>query len=275
MGLGDWINRNIVEYQPEDPPPKPEDPPEQRAKRVALVPIRPAQDLLAELEPADLSALEPVAGDAPAGPPPSAPVAAPAPSAGGPLGAEPEGVAADPAGPAAPARDPLAAGGAPPVSIAQVYETARIERPAHGFTLEKLSGMLADPRLAKLDTESRAAAIAVVLESAGVKLEAIVRDAAQRDAALDQFAEFLSTKLIDRQVATDEKVAAIEAEIERFVSRKRDEIASLQERLHQKQVELARFRRVKRGEELRLLEVVRHFTKEPTISVGDDPAPQG
>ena len=53
MGLGDWINRNIVEYQPEDPPPKPEDPPEQRAKRVALVPIRPAQDLLAELEPAE------------------------------------------------------------------------------------------------------------------------------------------------------------------------------------------------------------------------------
>jgi hypothetical protein len=253
MGLGDWINRNLVEYKPEDPPPQPDDPPEERARRVQLVPMKPAAELLEEIEPTDFSTLAPEGDDAPAET--SAPAA-------------PAVVALPTSQP-----DPLDDGGEPPISVPQVYEAAHIEAPKHGFTLEKLAGMLADPRLAKLDAESRASAIAVVLETSGVKLGDIVKDAAARDAALDQFENFLATKLVDRQVSTDQRVARIREEIDAFVARKQDEIQLIEGNLKEKQVELARFRRVKRAEELRLLEVVRHFTKEPTISLGDETQP--
>ena len=258
MGLGNWFNRYILEVKQGEqaPAPKADDPPEVQAKAVELVPTRPASEVITNLPQTDFSSLAPQLEETVVKSEPE-----PEPKA------EPEAEPAPPSKPAKPQRDPMDDGKPPPVSIEQVYAVAKLGKPEHGFTLEKISGMLTDERMAAMDEVSRANAIAVVLDMQGVKIIQIVQDAAERDVALDRFEGFLTDKLITLEVEIDEKNAEVEAEIERFVARKREEIARSKERLVKKERELARFRRVKRGEEERLYDVVRHFTSENPISV--------
>jgi len=163
------------------------------------------------------------------------------------------------------------------VTVPQVYAAAKIQDPGHGFSLDKLSRMLTDGRLAEMDEASRANAIAVVLDASGVAVEEIVKDAVARDTALDRFEDFLTEKLISLEVELDEENEALREEIRRFVERKEAEIARNARRLFEKRVELARFRRVKRAEEKRLFEVIRPFTGDNPISVTgvqEGPAPE-
>ncbi|MEZ6187864.1 MAG: hypothetical protein R3F62_23000 [Planctomycetota bacterium] len=155
----------------------------------------------------------------------------------------------------------------PPIGVPQVYAAAKIGQPLHGFSLEKIGAMLQDPRMAALPRDARASAIAVLLENAGVKLEEVVKDAGQRDQALDRFEDFLTEKLIELEVELQQKNEELDAEIERLIARKREQRAENEARLQTKRVELARFRRVKRAEEQRLFDVVAYFTEENPVDV--------
>lgn len=223
---------------------------------------------------------------------------APTPAAGSPVGA-PSEVAAPPSGPSpdaprppvaalspppaavsAPAavtpsavRDPLDDGGDPPARVEQVYAVAKLGRPAHGFTLERIASMLADPRLAQLDERARAGAVAVLLEGAGVTVESIVEDAAARDQALDKFERFLEEKVDKVAADVAAENARLAEEVERLIARKREEMARNEARLVERRRELARFRRVKQAEEARLFEVVRPFTSDNPVTLSLPPAP--
>jgi hypothetical protein len=249
MGLGNWFNRYILEVK--DKPGaegevKAEDPPEARAKAVDLVSTQPASEVITDLPEPDFSAL-------------GAELAAPV--------TEPEPAAEPPPLPAEAFKDPMDDGEDPPVSIAQVYAASKLGPPDHGFSLEKIAGMLADPRMAALDETARANAIAVVLEASGVKLAEVVKDAAGRDAALDRFEGFMTDKLITMEVEVDKANSELEAEIQRLIERKREQMEANKTRIEVKERELARFRRVKRAEEARLFEVVRHFTSENPVTI--------
>ncbi|MBX3469706.1 MAG: hypothetical protein KF878_22770 [Planctomycetes bacterium] len=203
----------------------------------------------------------------PSGPSPDAPrppVAAPAPP---PAAVSPAAVT-----PAA-VRDPLDDGGDPPARVEQVYAVAKLGRPAHGFTLERIASMLADPRLAQLDERARAGAVAVLLEGAGVTVESIVEDAAARDQALDKFERFLEEKVDKVAADVAAENARLAEEVERLIARKREEMARNEARLVERRRELARFRRVKRAEEARLFEVVRPFTSDNPVTLSLPPAP--
>jgi hypothetical protein len=246
MGLSNWINRYILETSAKDeaaPKPGPDASPEELAKSVELVPTRPASEILGDLPTPDFSGLDLDAVEPDPDP-------------------EPE-----PAPPPEPATDPMDDGEPPPVSVKQVYAAARIAKPEHGFTLEKIAGMLSNPRLANLDETSRANAIAVMLETSGVDLTEVVKDAATRDAALDRFEGFMTDKLITLEVEVDKANQELEAEVERLIARKKEHVAQNKERIEAKERELARFRRVKRAEEQRLFGVIRHFTRENPVSV--------
>ncbi|MCO5172403.1 MAG: hypothetical protein M9894_39400 [Planctomycetes bacterium] len=150
---------------------------------------------------------------------------------------------------------------------------AKLGRPAHGFTLERIAGMLADPRLASLDERARAGAVAVLLEGAGVTVDAIVEDAVARDQALDKFERFLEEKVDKVAADVAAENARLAEEVERLIARKREEMARNEARLVERRRELARFRRVKRVEEARLFEVVRPFTSDNPVTLSLPPAP--
>lgn len=263
MSLADWINRYVVEFRPSTPPPSKPTP---AAGRPAPAPRRVA-DLLppAEATPPDpeIEALLAEARQKPR--PPAADPPAPAP-------AEPAPPAPAPA-PAPTAGDPLDDGGDPPVKVEQVYAVAKIGKPAHGFTLERIASMLQDPRLAALDERARASAVAVLLESAGVSIAQVVEDAAARDQALDKFERFLEEKVQKVEAEVQEENRRLAEEIERLIARKREEVARNEARALEKRRELARFRRVKREEERRLFDVVRPFTADNPVTLSDPPPP--
>src|SRR5262245_14405522 len=68
-----------------------------------------------------------------------------------------------------------------------VYREAGIETPAHGYGIDKVAEMLANPRLASLAREVRATAMLTTLEAAGVAARDVVQDNIRRDRALDAF----------------------------------------------------------------------------------------
>lgn len=279
MSLADWINRYVVEIRPSTSktPEAPQPSPPATAPKAppALVPTpRRAADLLppAPAAPADpdIEALLVEARSAPRPSPPAEPTA--------PESIAPEPIAPEPAAPepaaAAPVADPLDDGGDPPVKVEQVYAVAKLGKPAHGFTLERIAAMLADPRLAALDERARAGAVAVLLEGAGVSTDKVIEDAVTRDQALDKFERFLEEKVDTLEAEVQEENRRLAEEIERLIARKREEIARNEARALEKRRELARFRRVKRAEERRLFDVVRPFTSDNPVTLsGPPPAP--
>ncbi|MCA8922103.1 MAG: hypothetical protein KDD82_09860 [Planctomycetes bacterium] len=271
MGLGKWINRYIVEIEPqpgEAEPPASDAEPAQLAEAARLVPSeRTAEAVLEDVEPPRFSdeQFDPGLSDAPTPSPEESKRLRAAAAAAAAVSLQPPAAVED--ADAAPERDPLDDGEPPPIDVPQVYAAAKIGPPLHGFSLEKIAGMLGDARMAALPREARASAIAVLLETAGVHIDDVVKDAAQRDQALDRFEDFLAEKLIDLEVEIDKENAALEAEIERLIARKQAQREANEAKVQAKRVELARFRRVKRAEERRLFDVVAYFTAENPVDV--------
>jgi len=274
MSLGKWINRYIVEIDSSEgakpQAPQPDAPPAELARQVKLVPSqRTAEDVLAELDPPEFDETQleqqQELSNAPT----------PDPEESKRMRAAAQAAVADakrvslapPSGDAEPERDPLDDGAEPPIDVPQVYAAAKIGPPLHGFSLEKIAGMLADQRMAALPREARASAIAVLLETSGVQIEDVIKDAGSRDQALDRFEDFLAEKLIELEVEIEQENAALDAEIERLIARKQAQREQNEARVQEKRVELARFRRVKRAEEQRLFDVVSYFTAENPVDV--------
>lgn len=279
MSLADWFNRYIVEVRPAGAKaPAPAAPARQsepaKAPTLASTP-RKVADLVPPADPAggadpEIDALLAEARG-PATPAP-APAYAPPPwtaGAPGPAAARP----APPPPPAPGPGDPLDDGADPPVKVDQVYLVAKIGKPAHGFTLERIATMLADPRLASLDERARAGAVAVLLEGAGVSIEKIVEDAATRDQALDKFERFLEEKVEKLEGEVQAENARLAEEIDRLIARKREEAEKNEARVLDKRRDLARFRRVKQAEEARLFDVVRPFTSDNPVTLSAPPPP--
>lgn len=295
MGLSDWINRYIVEVKPGEEPgaaaPAPGAKPGAPAPAGARAPApgapaaepRRVRDVVAAAPPpagAD-DEIEKLLAEARATraprPEPEAPAASPTPKAAPPARpasppARPPARATAPAAPPALA-DPLDDGGEPPAKLEQVYAVAKIGRPAHGFGLDRIAQMLADPRLASLDEAARAGAVAVLLESGGAKVEQVVEDAALRDQALDKFEGFLEQKVATLEADLAKEDQRHHEEIERLIAQRREAIERNAQRILEKRKELARFRRVKRAEERRLFDVVRHFTSENPVTLSGPVAP--
>lgn len=293
MGLSDWINRYIVDVKPAEgaaeaqapqarPGPRPAAPPagapEPRRVRDVVEAAPPAapdaeiESLLAEARATRAPRPDPASPAQPAKPgTPQATARPPARAASPPARPPTQPTGRPPAPPAL--ADPLDDGGEPPARLEQVYAVAKIGRPAHGFGLERIAQMLADPRLAALDEAARAGAVAVLLESGGAKVEQIVEDAALRDRALDQFEGFLEQKVTTLEADLAREDARHHEEIERLIAARREAIERNAARVLEKKKELARFRRVKRAEERRLFDVVRHFTSENPVTLSGPVAP--
>lgn len=72
-------------------------------------------------------------------------------------------------------------------SIDEIYQAAKIKAPAHGMTILKVAELLRSKHLAGKSFEAKQAALMLVCETSGVKLEEIREDAAQRKRALSEY----------------------------------------------------------------------------------------
>lgn len=153
-----------------------------------------------------------------------------------------------------------AAGGDP--SFDKVFLAAQITRPAHGFTIEKVGEMLRHPRLAGMVKESKAAAVLVALESAGVKIESVMAEAARKDHALDIFEKVQlehATRLVAQKDEENKKLRA--------------QIAANDKAAADISTQLDAWKEKKAAREAELYEIVSHFTTANPISVSQPVPP--
>jgi hypothetical protein len=170
-------------------------------------------------------------------------------------------VAPEPAG--EPAIDVPIAG---PVDLADVYDSAKIAAPPHGYTVLKVAQMLESDHLQALPPDVKRKSILVALDAAGVKVDEIVEDAVRRDRALDTFERVLEKHLDELRAHTDAENRQIEEEIARRAAELRARVDENRRKVEQEEREFLAWRTRKHQEEQRIAHAVGYFVSENPIT---------
>jgi hypothetical protein len=163
-----------------------------------------------------------------------------------------------------------------PVDLGEVYASAQIPEPAHGYTVLKVAEMLRSEHIRELPADVRRKSVMVALEAAGVKVTDIVEDAVRRDRALDTFERVLQKHLDDVRAETAAENARIEEEINQQLAGLRARIDENIRRMSTEQAEFLAWRARKHQEEATIADAVGYFVSEnPITTVAGSAADQG
>lgn len=99
------------------------------------------------------------------------------------------------------------------VAFGKIYETAGIQPPAHGWTIERLEQLLRTDQYRGMNREAAQQAILGLLSAVKAEAADLVRDAIGRDQALDKFETFVRQKLDDRMVTRERKISELEEQM--------------------------------------------------------------
>ena len=164
-----------------------------------------------------------------------------------------------------PGADKEAAFAAPvtdPTSLEEIYTSAKIATPPHGYSILKVADMLESEHIRSLPVDVKRKSILVALEAAGVKLQEIIEDAVQRDRALDTYERILEKNLEDLRRGKELENQRLEEEINQRLSELRARIAENNREVSQEQENLSAWRTGKRTEEERIAQAVGYFVTE-------------
>ncbi len=146
------------------------------------------------------------------------------------------------------------------MDFSEVYREARIESPPHGYGIDKVEGMLNHPRLVAIRPEQRAAAVLAALEAAGVEFTDVLKDAIQRDHAIERFALAKEAEMQAERLRAEEAVVKARQELDAFVTEKRAEVERLRREITEAEERFAELQERRRVEERRILEVSDHLS---------------
>jgi hypothetical protein len=167
------------------------------------------------------------------------------------------------------AADASAAGASTTLTaLADIYSSAQIAAPAHGYTVLKVADMLQSEHIRTLPSEVKRKSILVALEAAGVTVDEIVEDAVHRDRALDTYERVLLKSLDDLRSEKQAENARLEQEIAERLAELRARIDQNNQGLASEQANLQAWQTRKQNEERRIAEAVSYFVTENPISTG-------
>lgn len=172
--------------------------------------------------------------------------------------------------PAATPAAPVANGPASPIpdSFAELYQTAGIVMPAHGYTIEKVTAMLESQHIRNLPAEVKRSSILVALDAAGVKVQEIVEDAIRRDRALDAFERVRQRALDQLETEKARENQQLQVELDKVTADYRARMQANTETVTQEKGKLLAWQQRKRQEEERIAEAVAPFVTENPITRG-------
>jgi hypothetical protein len=157
-----------------------------------------------------------------------------------------------------------------PTSLEDIYTSASIATPPHGYSILKVADMLESEHIRSLPADVKRKSILVALDAAGVKLQEIIEDAVQRDRALDTYERVLEKNLEDLRRAKELENQRLEEEINQRLNELRVRIAENNKEVSREQENLAAWRTGKRAEEERITQAVGYFVTENPITTGQD-----
>ncbi len=152
------------------------------------------------------------------------------------------------------------------VPFHEVFQAAGIAAAARGWTVEKLSEVLRDDALQKLERAEIQKRILDALAADEVEVQDVIRDAVARDRALDAFEEFARRKLKERELVRERKAAEIEAGIAALQT-ERD---ALRQKAEADREQWREWRRRKRQVEQELARSVGFLIEDRVITTDED-----
>lgn len=161
------------------------------------------------------------------------------------------------------------------VDLGQVYDAAKIETPAHGYTVLKVARMLESEHIRSLPGDVKRKSILVALDAAGVKVTEIVDDAVRRDRALDTYERVLQKHLEEREAETAAENQRLEEDIARHAAELRARIDANARALDVDRQEFRTWQQQKRQEEAAIADAVGYFVSESPITTTRSSADKG
>lgn len=164
-----------------------------------------------------------------------------------------------------------------PTSFEEIYKSAEIYPPPHGYTILKVSDMLQSEHIRGLPAEVRRSSILVALEAAGVKIQEVIEDAVKRDRALDTYERVLEKSLHDLEASKADENRKTQAEMERLMAEYRSRIQANEDAVAKEKERFYGWRLQKQQEEKKIADAVGYFVSEnpiTTSSTAAAPPPQ-
>jgi hypothetical protein len=162
-----------------------------------------------------------------------------------------------------------------PTDLAEIYTAAKINTPAHGYSVLKVAEMLQSEHIRSLPNEVKQKSVLVALDAAGVKVTEIIEDAVQRDRALDTYEKVLQKSLEDLRAQKAADNQQLQAEIDKRVAELKARVDQNDAELTAEQNNLLAWRVRKRQEEDRIAEAIGYFVTENPITTSGKPKDKG
>lgn len=154
----------------------------------------------------------------------------------------------------------------PDADFSDIYGSAQIGTPAHGYTVLKVADMLQSEHIRTLPADVKQKSIMVALDAAGVKIADIVDDAVQRDRALDTYERVLQKHLEGLRTQHAEENRRLEEEVNQRIAELRARIDDNHAAVTREEHELVTWQSRKRLEEQRIAEAVGYFVSPNPIT---------
>jgi hypothetical protein len=161
-----------------------------------------------------------------------------------------------------------------PGSFQELYNSAQITTPPHGYTILKVADMLQSEHIRALNNEVKRSSILVALDAAGVKVREIVEDAVQRDKALDTYERVLQKNLDTMRARKDIENRRLEEEINQKLAELRVRIEENSKEVQKEEEALMTWRTQKRQEEEKIADAVGYFVTENPVTTSRVPSQQ-
>jgi hypothetical protein len=171
-----------------------------------------------------------------------------------------------------PVPEPQLDSAAGPVAFEEIYQSAQIGAPAHGYTVLKVADMLRSEHIRALPPDVKSKSIMVALEAAGVDISDIVQDAVRRDRALDAYERVLVKNLETLRAEKENENRRLEEEINRKLAELRSRMEGNTKAVAAEEEQLLAWRSRKVQEEEMIAEAVGYFVSENPITTAGGPS---
>jgi hypothetical protein len=151
-------------------------------------------------------------------------------------------------------------------SFQELYSSAQITTPPHGYTILKVADMLQSEHIRALNNDVKRSSILVALDAAGVKVREIVEDAVQRDKALDTYERVLQKNLDSMRAKNEAENRRLEEEINQKLAELRVRIEENSKEVKKEEEALMIWRTQKRQEEEKIADAVGYFVTENPVT---------
>lgn len=153
-----------------------------------------------------------------------------------------------------------------PADFSTIFDAVGIQPPAGGFDIYKVEEMLSSEHLKDMPTSVKKNAVLVALEAARVPIEDVIKDAVQRDRALDAFEKIERDAVDNLDLKKAEENKTIQDEIDQFLQEKRAIIEANNKMVQESRERFKEWQLLKQQEEQRIFEIVAHFISPNPIT---------